>query len=101
MQPIYIVCFVLLGIGALANLIAFIFLLLSSNLFDWLFDWFGRNDIEDNLLGSFKLFIHQPITDLDINSGELDERKGGEDDKPLNSLVFYILSKYLFKINIL
>lgn len=78
MDTIYIVCFVLLGIGALGDLIAFGVLLFS------LWDGVGCNDSKRSRSRSFKLFIDKSVIDSDFNSRDLDSRKSGEDNKPID-----------------
>lgn len=72
----YIICFVLLGIAGIANLVAMIFLILS------VMNLYGSNMrkiYSPNF--TLKLFICEPIINVHDDIVGLDNRKGGEENK--------------------
>ncbi len=70
MNYVYVICFILLGCGALGDLIAFIFLLLNN---------IGGNNSKSSISNSFKLFVNQPISNISSDTSGLHNEKSREE----------------------
>ncbi|AWW06089.1 MAG: hypothetical protein [Caudoviricetes sp.] len=79
MSIIFIVCFILLGIGALGDLVALIILLLD------LLNGIGCYKRKSSRFGTFKIFIDKSVLDSDLYSGDLDCWKSRENYKSINN----------------